>query len=278
MHPPLKVLDLDVGELRRYPDALSVLCAGDDYAALVVRGVYSASVVEAVVDRLDRNAVALPSISPPYYRGRQYGRIITCERELTTYFEEAALFPRACEELFAGLGAPDYLARLHELLQTVAGSRAVEVARNERGQSYQPYSIREMLPGGSIELHYENEGLEAPSLKPLADRMKPAHLLSAYLALRVPEEGGELCLYALGQGDPEMADFKFRDRKTDEVYAQLEALTPRVPLLAGPGDMLLFDAGRYFHRVTQVRGARSRWTMGSFLGPAGDANAWYYYA
>ena len=43
----------------------------------------------------------------------------------------------------------------------------------------------------------------------------------------------------------------------------------RVPyqdVVAAPGDLLIFDGGRNAHEVLPVRGPRSRWTIGGFLG------------
>jgi hypothetical protein len=44
------------------------------------------------------------------------------------------------------------------------------------------------------------------------------------------------------------------------------------------GDLALFEEGRYYHRVNEVRGSRSRWTMGGFLAPSRDAQTLHYWS
>jgi hypothetical protein len=56
------------------------------------------------------------------------------------------------------------------------------------------------------------------------------------------------------------------DRSAEETFRHLEEAHGYVDPNAGAGDLLLFDAGRHFHRVTRVEGSRARWTMGCFVG------------
>jgi hypothetical protein len=41
--------------------------------------------------------------------------------------------------------------------------------------------------------------------------------------------------------------------------AEWMAISPRA------GDLLVFDGGRYFHRVAKVKGSRIRYTIGGFM-------------
>ena len=40
-----------------------------------------------------------------------------------------------------------------------------------------------------------------------------------------------------------------------------------------PGDLVLFNSGRYLHRVVPVGGARTRWTVCSFMAEARDGQS-----
>lgn len=274
-----EIVDVAFQELERFPDALDVIRGGDAYSALVIRDVFPPSVMAAVVERLERRETRLIGRPSPYYEGQQFGRILPREEgDLADYFQESAQFPEASRALFAGLGAGDYLARLTQVTRTIAGGRPVELARNAGGALYQAYSIRQMLPGGSIDLHYENESFDAPSMNELVAALDRPHQMSAYLTLQAPEAGGELSVYPLRGSDPEARDLMHLERKSERTYARIEALAPRVPLLAGAGDMLLFDAGRHFHRVTEVLGSRARWTMGSFLSLAKGGREYLIYS
>ena len=45
-----------------------------------------------------------------------------------------------------------------------------------------------------------------------------------------------------------------------------------------PGDMLIFDGGRYFHRVSKVEGVLPRRTVGGFVGFSQNHDRLYYWS
>ena len=247
---------------------------------MIIRNVFPPATMEAVVARLLRGESRIPGNASPYYVGRTFGRILPREQDPPAggVFPGGGALPRRVSRPLPRAPRMDFQARFEEVLGMMAGGRAVRVPVNAAGQTYQPWSIREMLPGGEIDLHYEDEAFDSPTMSELRSMIDRPHQMSAYLALQVPERGGELSLYPLGEGDPEAIDLKTMARKSERIYSRIEEMAPRHALLAGVGDLLLFDAGRFFHRVTRVEGTRARWTMGSFITLAGAGDCYYYFA
>jgi hypothetical protein len=100
--------------------------------------------------------------------------------------------------------------------------------------------------------------------------------ISTLLPLALPENGGELEVYDVCFGDPLIDEL---DRRLGRDNAH-QGLKDRhcLRLDVAVGDLALFEEGRYYHRVNEVRGARSRWTMGGFLAPARDARTLHYWS
>ncbi len=278
MSGKLQIRDVPWEEVDRYPDALGELDGGQSIAAMIVRGVYTADALQRVVERIERGEILVPGLPTPYFDGRIFGRILPRERPpLDAYFEGARVFREASRALFDGIAEP-FQERMERLFARVAGGRAIKVPVNAAGQPYQPWSMREVVPGGCIDLHFECEAMNSPSMADLKTQIDRPHQLSCVLVLQAPEAGGELSVYGLLGTDPRAEKLILQDRKSDAIYAAIEEMVPRQPFPLRTGDAVLFDAGRYFHRVTPVEGPRSRWTVGSFLALSRDRNAFYYYA
>jgi hypothetical protein len=79
-----------------------------------------------------------------------------------------------------------------------------------------------------------------------------------------------------------------------EVYDHVVPVSARVPIAQGstvlrpdlsqcrslllplaPGDLVIVDSGRHYHRVTPVEGTTTRWTACSFMSHALDRRAVY---
>ncbi len=283
MREALEVDDLDASELaERRPNGLAQMRAGVGFAGMIIRNVFAEETMKEIVRRLEAGVSRIPRNQSDYYPGVVFGRVLPAEADATlaAYFEEAAIFREESRRLFDGFPT-DFLTRLEQVLASMAGGREVRLARSEDGREYQAFSIRKMMPGGQIGLHYENEAFDAESMAGLrricGAGVRP-HLLSIYLALQAPELGGELGLYPIGEDDPDTPTLKFMARDDARTYEHFERMGPHHRLCAGTGDMLLFDAGRYFHRVVQVEGKRDRWTIGSFIVLAEDGSTFCYFA
>ncbi|MBK7859918.1 MAG: hypothetical protein IPJ65_15095 [Archangiaceae bacterium] len=229
---------------------------------VVVRQVLDPSLLAAALARLTSGQTDFTIRPSGYFEGRVFGRLLTEEPDPELYFSDAARF----DERSAAVLGPDFQRELDAAFATVAAGARVAPARDARGRSYLPLSIREMVPGGFIVPHYENEALDCPQMAELRARLTPRAQVSLYAPLQLPERGGALRLHDIGEADPRAKQYAGDDRASDEAMRQLDASARWLDVRVGVGDLLLFDASRYVHRVTRVEGARSRWTMGCFVG------------
>lgn len=269
------ILRLPATALDAVPDALAELHGGRRLA-LIVEGAFPLADLAAVVRRMDGGTLLPGRPCPHYTGGRMFGRVLAHERDIEAYFAEATAFLEESPHLFVGSGG--FLPTLGRFLSRLSGGRPVEVARDARGRPYQAFSVREMLPGAAIGLHYENEAFDSPSMGQLLGGLTGPQQLSAYLPLSLPEGGGELCVYDLRPEHPHFSALKSRDRLDAATHAELAAISRAHVLDAKPGDLLVFDAGRHYHWVERVRGTKPRWTMGTFLGRTRDGERFVYFA
>ena len=165
---------------------------------------------------------------------------------------------RACMESL-GLHAP-----LLALLGRLAGA-PVEVPE-EGGQTYAAVTIRRLPPGLEVAVHSERWAW--PSMGWHRARLTPRWHLSFYLPLNALPDGGELELFhrpAEGQSLEGLSPAAARDRL---------AAFGTTTLRPGPGDLLLFDGGRFNHRVCPS--TTERWTLGGFAGRDAAGKLWVW--
>src|SRR5690606_22825792 len=92
--------------------------------------------------------------------------------------------------------------------------------------------------------------------------------ISFFIVLSRPELGGELRLYA-STWQPDVDAFSGVNRASPEAdaLASLDGFFDHDPEV---GDLMLFDGGRYYHRVNEIGGTRPRWTYAGFVARASD--------
>ncbi|MCB9778436.1 MAG: hypothetical protein H6742_07735 [Alphaproteobacteria bacterium] len=186
---------------------------------------------------------------------------------LDWYLEEADRFRALYAELFDGV--PDLLARVAQVFATIGGGRPVGEPQAPDGRSFTPATFRRVPPSKGIPTHvgrwFQQTGGYAP-LRPLVDL---SWQCSWFVPLQQGESGGELVVYDLQWGDPDVPWLE-RDRvlDADAIDARWRAQAVR----PDPGDLLVFDGGRFFHKVSVVGGARPRHTFGGFVGLSADGS------
>ena len=266
----LRCLEVSVAELGAHADALMAIFRGE-LDLLVVREAITPTAALRVADALERRAgdfAWTPQQHPDGRPGQMMvmGMTLTpvsgFDLDLERYFTVAERFRRDCRELFAG--EPDFEAAMIDRLGAMAGGRPVAIPEHDRGRAYTPATIRTLPHGCGIPVHCGNFFLETPGYRSLAAQLDTADQLSYFVTLRDAEEGGELEVYELQWGDPRTpmkGDFYDGER----IAAHWHGLKVR----PGPGDLLVFDGGRFYHRVTTVRG-RTRVTIGGFVGFSPD--------
>lgn len=266
----MNLTDIPIAEVSRHGGVLAEIIAGQRLG-VIVRSVFDPALLAFVVAELERGALTATRVE--HYGGRQYGRaLVISPDDLTEYFAES----QRVRDVFARLFAPaGYEPRIREVLSLLGPGNDVVPPTSRTGEMYGPTTIRVLGQGGAIDLHCENETARFPAMKDLGPRIREQ--VSFYIPLALPEEGGELHIYGARFDAAAGASLARMDRKRAETIRFAES---RGDIVARPGvgDMIIFDAGRYYHRVTPVVGPCARWTMGGFVAPAVDRSALYYWA
>ena len=144
--------------------------------------------------------------------------------------------------------------RLAATLGRLAGTTA-EVPRHHDGRSYTWATLRLVEPDRGIDEHCDTYA-PSPTFEHLHQVTDRSTQLSWYVVARAPERGGVLELRGARDRTP--------GRSCD-------------PVPLGGGDLVLFDAGRQFHRITRVDGAAARVTLGGFAARRRDGAGLYFW-
>ncbi len=278
----LELLDVAADEVDRHSSILQSVRNGGR-AGLIVRNAFSVDAMEAVVSRIPAEIPQLGRFYFPYTKRppRPYtlgSALIAHPPGSRDYFDRASRFRTACRRLFEGF--PDFETRLETILRELAGGVRVRVpAGPDPDTTYTSATIRVLPPSYGIPLHVGNDFLGMPQSTHLSGTLDTHTQLSYFVTLTPPDAGGELLIYSLQFGDPAAA----AHRKAGPRYIVTEDLTvvdkvPSVAVTPRAGDLLIFDGGRYYHRVAPVSGAASRRTIGGFAGFSKDLRAMFYWS
>lgn len=268
---------IDVADLGRHSDAIEAIYQRR-LDVLIVRGAIERRVAEHVVATIEARFDDFPwtpQQDPALGRDQMMvmGMTLTpvsgFELDHARYFRLAAEFRSAIARLF-----PDpFETHIENLLEQMAGGRRVRIPEHD-GRAYTPATVRMLPPGCAIPVHCGNFFLETPGYRQLAAQIDLVDQLSYFMPLRTADAGGELEIYDLQWGDPNTP--MLSSELYDGERIQREHVGTRVS--PATGDLLLFDGGRYYHRVTPVRGKTSRWTIGGFVGLSNDHREVLYWS
>lgn len=273
----VRVYDVDFDDLGKYPDGLDDI-RKERRQGFLVRNVMPADFCAEVVARLERRENTFLELSfQQTYGAHLLGRPVDMsDPSLTQYFRESAEWRDACRKLFSG--GPDFEQRIEEVCRRIGGGRSVQVppARAPDEGSYVSSTIRILPPGGTIGVHCGNEAMHRVTYDHLNTMIENLDQLSFFLTLSAPEDGGELVIFSLRHDmiDSTMMNKEGNRCYVDDVIDRYERVTVR----PRTGDLLIFDGGRYFHLVSPVQGARTRWTIGGFIGFGRDDKSLYYWS
>lgn len=278
MFPPggereLPIVEVDANRVAEHGDAIVRILDGR-LAGIIVRGAIAPVRAAELVRRLQSNGGSLPAFRPPVFQGQVFGMpLVSASDGLSTYLDDAARFRSGCAAI-----CPDYPQleqRVAELLAALAQDLVVSVPRGPNGRSYLPATIRMLIEGDRLPLHYENETLRSPVMTALRPLLNLSTLMSFYMPLAVPPSGGLLRLFwthCLDGGDTLVESFGGEERARPQFEARGYAT-----VLPGVGDLLVFDGGRWYHDVTPIVGGQ-RWTWGGFLAATRDGRAIHYWS
>jgi len=260
-----RVVSIDAAAAESRPDAIGELFAGR-LSAVTVRRALPAELLARAVARLDAGTVTLPRVQVPVFKGYLLGQPLVAATGLDSYLDAADQFRAGCRQLLDGL---DLERHLGGLLGRIAGGREVSVPEHA-GRRYLPAGFRVLLDGDALPFHYENSTFTNPRMEALTPTLDGTTLMSFYLPVTLPAQGGELRIYAAdsrGEGSRAIERLGGNDAARPWFEAGgFQTLAPEV------GDLLLFDGGRQYHEITPVvRGPR--WTLGGFLALTADGRA-----
>ena len=270
----LEVLTVPVSDLDRHPDLLGDIYRRR-YTGAIVQGVFEPAQMAELARRLEVGLDGMPRAVAPTFKGGLYGTpLVMGSEDLREYLDDAERFRTAIAPLFTAPGGLE--GGIESVLAPMAGGLPVEVPRASDGRRYVPATIRVLIDGDSLPIHYENGTTKYASMKRLLPQVDAETIMSFYVPVALPDAGGILEVFTTdcsGDGDriinqlggPERARAILAERGCIEVL-------PTV------GDMLVFDGGRHYHLVTTVRGPRARWTLGGFFAFAKDHRRIFYWS
>jgi hypothetical protein len=240
---------------------------------LVVRGVFTAAEMDRVVERLETRTpgaarCALSDDDTAY----SLGRMLLMSSSVERYLEQVDELEAYVRSLFEGL--PDFRERVWHLLSTLCAER-LATPTDAEGRPYAFAAVRCVPPGAELPTHCEKEQQNKPVYGAMNAKLDDVTLLSYYVALSPADAASRLVVYDL-RVDGALP--RLTREKKETVRRAIEARYPYQPIAVEQGDLVLFDGGRFYHRVTPVQGPRPRWTLGGFLGFSSDARQVYVWA
>lgn len=233
--------------------------------ALLLTGAFNPDALAQVVAWLLANpGPAGPHDSAPF-PGQTWGDLLVLAAPDRDRYHQRA---DQLRELFTQ--APlDLPSRFRALLTAAGGGVAVDTPEDPNGRLYAPLTVRRLPPGQSVGIHSERS--DWPAMVHLHASLQGGSQLSCYAPLALGQGGGQLELY---HRPPKGARPDLGGRSDDDVHTQLATfgltvLRPRV------GDLLVFDGGRFNHRVPPATSGE-RWTAGGFLGRGAGGERWLW--
>jgi len=194
------------------------------------------------------------------------------EPDMPSYLAAVEPFTTACRALFPR--EDGFLERSLAAFESLAGGRPVSVFCGPTGGLYTPATIRIVPPGCEIGTHSGLEFMTLDGYSELANGLDCSEQLSFFSLIDSADDGGELLVYHTDYFDPDLT----RDESAKALSDVIDEGSDYEVIALEPGDLLIFAGGRWFHRVTPVRGSRTRRSIGGFLGFSPDGGSVYYWS
>jgi len=249
----------DIGE----SNALEVMYDGGD--AMVIHDCFSPRDLAVLTEALSAPAAerhhwdlqattSLPSQKQMRTLGRTLTPVMGHDFDLDEYAAIGAKTALCIEQHLPGV-----FSQLETIFRRLSGGRPVSRAHVD-GRDYCPATVRHLPVGCQIPVHCGLFFMESGGYREIMGSLDSVSQLSWFIPLQTASVGGELLVYDLKWTDPDVpSQGQFFDPTAIEAR-------PAVTVSPPPGSLLIFDGGRWFHKVSPVEGARDRWTLGGFLG------------
>ncbi|MDG1481007.1 MAG: hypothetical protein P8R54_15560 [Myxococcota bacterium] len=227
---------------------------------VLVEGAFDAALAAGVVAQLrDAPGACGPVVTPPF-PGWTYGAVLVVSPpDLVAYRRRGQALLAVLSD--AGLPLADQLAGM---LMVLSGGVPIRTPP----EASTPLTVRVFEAGDGVGIH--SERADWPSMAGLRERIMSGVQLSCYTPLSLAA-GGQLHLYHRPPPglEPRIEGIPAAEAADALASFGLTEVRPSV------GDLLVFDGGRYNHRVLPSQHGQ-RWTAGAFLasGPDGQRYAW----
>lgn len=276
--PLFQFLEIDASDVERHGSSIDDIL-GRRISGLIVHNAIPNNALQAAQKQLAEDAMQAArrpfngfpdDRSSPFMIGRV---LVSADPDLVEYFDTAPQTRKHLRTLFAG--TLDIDERVQHLLGALAAQRSVCVPTAPDGRVYASATVRSLPHGHGIGVHADNSSARVPQMHALASIARVNEQLSFFFVLTAPTAGGDLVVYGLEWGDV-ASRFPDSFNANEILYDKTNSLLPLVELSgsttikAREGDLFIFDAGRYFHRVTPVVGSRPRTTLGGFMALSHD--------
>jgi hapalindole-type alkaloid chlorinase len=285
--PLFNFLFIDAADVSRHPTLLEDMIA-KHVDGVIIRNMFDSSTISRIKDRLARNEVPFikrifngfaDGPDAPYTLGRA---IVSADPDLVEYFDVAHSTRKNLKTIFEP--EVDFEKRMAEVFGALASGRPVAVpAGPAEGQTYAPATFRFLPEGRDIGVHVGNSFLRLAQAKHLSSLVDVGDQLSYFITIHAPQGGGELIVYGL-EWDDVASKFPAELGPNEMVYdrsgvmIRLVELCDKEAYKPGDGDLLIFDGGRYYHRVSHIIGADPRCTLGGFLAFSRDKQQLCYWS
>jgi tetratricopeptide (TPR) repeat protein len=253
-------IKFDVKSAMNYPKGMDLLCKGK-LDGMLIEQAFSKEEMARVKNRIESSKYTKTS--------RHYGERIglsfrDVNQDVALYFRKSILFRIQLEEIFENC----FEKKVLSILNKISGSRPVELLKESPENLFVPAEIRIIHPSKEeTKAHTENETFEkSKECKYLKQIDKKVDILSYFIVVEKPEKGGELVLYNL-LWQQTMSVMKKDCSDQRDYYLERfkkQYINPEV------GDMVIFNAGRIWHKVAGCEGNKNRITVGGFLARSKD--------
>lgn len=264
--PLYTFVDIPADALSQHHDVLQRI-HDKQLDGVIVRGLVPPELLKAIIAKVEASDLPrldLPDVEAHKEAPHTYGEaIVSAQCDLVEYFDLAATLRSQCKTLLADTIDLEELFR--QTFVSLSGGAAVEVPQGPAGQTYCPITFRNLPEGHGIGVHVGNGFLEMPQAQHLASLVNDVDQISFFLTLSAPEGGGELVVYSLEHADVAGSGFATGYQADANGGGLVEILCDKTAFKPRPGDLLIFDGGRYYHRVSPTEGPEPRRTVGGFL-------------
>lgn len=281
----LNIIEISTEELEKYPRAINQIMK-EELDALILRNFLKEGEIQTLIRNYEKVPLEKQSCTGegiymyPEAFSSINNRIVQGESIEDTYEQTVQFwkeFPSAFEF--------DYIQKIKDLFLKISDVDSVDVPKDREGLigRYHPSSFRRLMPGsGTLKLHcgrffHENFPEFYKELYPVSDIH---HQLSHFVTLQEAEQGGDLILYTTKWEDApkKIGEMILESTSGETIDLGKNFKDQSVQLKLGAGDLLIFKGSNIWHQVTEVKGNKPRYTLGSFVSKAKDNNQLHIWA